>query len=59
MQAVHQYVCGLQVAAMCRGDLLGGAVGSGCVRLTPRALTGGCYTADTRTAGSCMLLAQA
>ena len=29
------------------------------VSLTPSALTGGFHTADTRTAGSCMLLAQA
>ena len=49
----------LQVAALCGGNLRGGAVGSGSVSLTPGALTGGCHTADTRTAGSCMLLAQA
>ena len=48
-----------QVAALCGGELLGGAVGSMSVSLTPSALTGGFHTADTRTAGSCMLLAQA
>ncbi len=48
-----------QVAALCGGELLGGAVGSTSVSLVPGALTGGFHTANTRTAGSCMLLAQA
>ena len=34
-------------------------MGSTCVSLKPGALTGGYHTADTHTAGSCMLLAQA
>ena len=49
----------MQVAALCGGELLGGAVGSGRISLTPGALTSGNHTADTLTAGSCMLLAQA
>ena len=47
------------VAALCGGRLEGGEAGSTCVALTPGTLRAGEHTADTRTAGSCMLLAQA
>lgn len=40
------------------GVLQGGAVGSSCITLTPGRLACGRHDADTRTAGSCMLLAQ-
>jgi RNA 3'-terminal phosphate cyclase (ATP) len=40
------------------GALQGGAVGSSDVTLAPRRLVAGAHTADTGTAGSCVLLAQ-
>lgn len=54
-----QHLTGLQlVAELSGGCLQGGAVGSCCVTLAPGRLVCGTHEADTRTAGSCMLLAQ-
>jgi RNA 3'-terminal phosphate cyclase (ATP) len=55
-----QHLTGLQlVATLTSGALFGGAVGSSDVTLTPGApLRAGEHTADTGTAGSCVLLAQ-
>ena len=55
-----QHLTGLQlVAKLCGGSLVGGAVGSSDVTLTPgAAVQAGEHTADTGTAGSCVLLAQ-
>ena len=55
-----QHLTGLQlVAALTAGALSGGTVGSSDVTLTPGApLRAGEHTADTGTAGSCVLLAQ-
>ena len=41
------------------GDLEGGAIGSTVIVLRPGQLVAGHFTADVKTAGSCMLLAQA
>ncbi|KAL6763857.1 RNA 3'-terminal phosphate cyclase-domain-containing protein, partial [Haematococcus lacustris] len=55
-----QHLTGLQlVAAMSRASLAGGRVGSTHITLQPSGLVAGNYTADTQTAGSCTLLAQA
>ena len=43
---------------LCGGELQGGAIGSTEFTLEPRALRCGAHVADTRTAGSCTLLAQ-
>ena len=54
-----QHLAGLSLLAqLSDGQLTGGAVGSCDVQLTPRALAGGAHTADTRTAGSVVLLTQ-
>ncbi|PRW59938.1 RNA 3 -terminal phosphate cyclase [Chlorella sorokiniana] len=54
-----QHLTGLQVvAALCGGQLLGGEVGSLCITLSPGPLVCSHHTADTKTAGSCTLLAQ-
>ncbi len=54
-----QHLTGLQVvAALCGGQLLGGQVGSSCITLSPGQLVCSHHTGDTKTAGSCMLLAQ-
>lgn len=54
-----QHLTGLQlIAELSGGQLQGGAVGSSCITLSPGRLTCGRHVADTRTAGSCMLLAQ-
>ena len=44
---------------MCGGTLDGDEPGSQTVALTPGPLSAGLYTADSGTAGSCMLMAQA
>ena len=55
-----QHLAGLQlVVELCQGKLEGGAVGSQHIKLTPKRITSGYHLADTKTAGSCMLLAQA
>lgn len=55
-----QHLAGLQlVAELCSGTLEGGDMGSQTIKLTPHHITSGHHTADTKTAGSCMLLAQA
>lgn len=55
-----QHLAGLQlVAELCQGHFEGGAVGSQEIKLTPKRITSGYHLADTKTAGSCMLLAQA
>ena len=55
-----QHLAGLQlVAELCQGKLEGGSIGSQEITLTPRHLTSGYHMSDTKTAGSCMLLAQA
>lgn len=46
------------MAALCGGQLVGGEVGSSCITLSPRQLVCSHHTADTKTAGSCTLLAQ-
>lgn len=54
-----QHTTGLQlIAALCDGQLRGGEVGSSCIKLQPGRLVCSHHLADTRTAGSCMLLAQ-
>lgn len=54
-----QHLTGLQlIAELCSGRLQGGEVGSSCITLQPGRLACGRHVADTRTAGSCMLLAQ-
>ena len=54
-----QHLTGLQlIAALCGGRLLGGEVGSSSITLQPAPLVCSHHTADTKTAGSCMLLAQ-
>ncbi|MEW5312456.1 MAG: hypothetical protein WDW38_004089 [Sanguina aurantia] len=55
-----QHLAGMQlIERVCSGRLAGGLVGSTEVSLTPGDLACGLYEADTRTAGSCTLLAQA
>lgn len=55
-----QHVTGLQlIAAMCGGRLSGAEVGSSSIQMEAGQLRCGSYTADTKTAGSCTLLAQA
>ncbi|KAJ9527725.1 hypothetical protein QJQ45_000298 [Haematococcus lacustris] len=55
-----QHLTGLQlVVALSRASLAGGRVGSTHITLQPSGLVAGNYTADTHTAGSCTLLAQA
>ena len=54
-----QHLAGLQlVAEICQGELQGGEIGSKEISLHPRHITSGHHLADTKTAGSCMLLAQ-
>ncbi|KAL4431941.1 hypothetical protein ABPG77_000208 [Micractinium sp. CCAP 211/92] len=54
-----QHLTGLQlIAELGSGSLQGGAVGSTCISLATSSLVCGTHVADTRTAGSCMLLAQ-
>lgn len=54
-----QHLTGLQlIAELGSGSLQGGAVGSTCISLATSSLMCGTHVADTRTAGSCMLLAQ-
>ena len=54
-----QHLTGMQLAAtLSRGSLEGGEVGSTAVTFRPAALCCCEVTADTGTAGSCMLLAQ-
>ena len=54
-----QHLTGLQlIAALCGGRLEGGAVSSSCITLQPGQLACSHHLADTKTAGSCMLLAQ-
>ncbi|KAL3157661.1 hypothetical protein ABBQ32_012103 [Trebouxia sp. C0010 RCD-2024] len=55
-----QHLAGLQlVADLCQGRLEGGTIGSQEISLTPHHLSCGHHIGDTKTAGSCMLLAQA
>ncbi|DBA82643.1 TPA: hypothetical protein ACH3X1_006890 [Trebouxia sp. C0004] len=55
-----QHLAGLQlVAEVCQGKLTGGKIGSQQISLRPQHLTSGHHIGDTKTAGSCMLLAQA
>ncbi|KAK9834892.1 hypothetical protein WJX81_006902 [Elliptochloris bilobata] len=55
-----QHLAGIRlVQELCGGSLQGGEVGSTQVTLEPNALRCGTHVADTRTAGSCTLLAQA
>ena len=55
-----QHLSGLRLtAALSGGALEGGAVKSTAVALRPGRLAAGAHVADTGTAGSCMLLAQA
>lgn len=55
-----QHLAGLQlVAELCQGKLEGGSIGSQAITLTPQRITSGNHVGDTKTAGSCMLLAQA
>ncbi|KAL4459062.1 hypothetical protein ABPG75_013927 [Micractinium tetrahymenae] len=54
-----QHLTGLKlIAELCSGRLRDGAVGSSCITLSPGRLVCGTHVADTRTAGSCTLLAQ-
>ena len=54
-----QHLAGLQlVAEVCQGELTGGTIGSREITLRPQHLTSGYHVGDTKTAGSCMLLAQ-
>jgi len=54
-----QHLAGLQlVAEVCQGKLTGGTIGSQQISLRPQHLTSGHHIGDTKTAGSCMLLAQ-
>lgn len=54
-----QHLAGLQlVAELCQGNLDGGSIGSQEISLTPHQINSGHHVADTKTAGSCMLLAQ-
>lgn len=54
-----QHLTGLQlIESVCSGRLRGGAVGSKRVALVPGKLRCADFVGDTRTAGSCMLLAQ-
>ncbi|DBB09794.1 TPA: hypothetical protein ACH3X3_001416 [Trebouxia sp. C0006] len=55
-----QHLAGLRlVAEVCQGKLTGGTIGSQQISLRPQHLTSGHHIGDTKTAGSCMLLAQA
>lgn len=55
-----QHMAGLQlVGNMCGADLAGCEVGSKSIMLAPGRLRSGRFAADTRTAGSCMLMVQA
>lgn len=54
-----QHLAGLQlVADLCQGNIEGGTIGSQEISLTPHYLSCGHHIGDTKTAGSCMLLAQ-
>lgn len=54
-----QHLAGLQlVADLCQGSLHGATIGSQEISLIPHHLNSGHHIADTKTAGSCMLLAQ-
>ena len=54
-----QHLAGLRlVAEVCQGKLTGGTIGSQQISLRPQHLTSGHHIGDTKTAGSCMLLAQ-
>ena len=54
-----QHMAGLQlVADMCGGDLAGCVVEAAAIELYPGLLRGGRFLADTKTAGSCMLMVQ-
>ncbi len=54
-----QHLAGLQlVAEVCQAKLTGSTIGSQQISLRPRHLTSGHHVGDTKTAGSCMLLAQ-
>lgn len=54
-----QHLAGLQlVAELCQGKLDGATIGSQEICLTPHHISSGHHVADTKTAGSCMLLAQ-
>lgn len=58
-QPLHPPDAGLQlIEEVSGGKLKGGAVGSSSVVLVPGKLRCADHVADTRTAGSCMLLAQ-
>lgn len=54
-----QHLAGLQlIAALSGGTLQGGDIGSSCIGLQPGKLVCSHQLADTKTAGSCMLLVQ-
>ena len=54
-----QHLAGLQlVTDLCQGHLDGGTIGSQEISLTPHHISSGHHIGDTKTAGSCMLLAQ-
>ena len=54
-----QHLAGLQlVADLCQGKLAGGTIGSQEISLRPQHISSGHHIGDTKTAGSCMLLAQ-
>ena len=54
-----QHLAGLQlVADLCQGKLSGGTIGSQEISLKPQHISSGHHIGDTKTAGSCMLLAQ-
>ncbi len=54
-----QHLAGLQlVAEVCKGNLQGGKIGSQEISLRPQHISSGYHIGDTKTAGSCMLLAQ-
>ena len=47
-----QHLSGLQlISELCRGKLIGGAIGQTEIVLQPAALENGHYVADTKTAG--------
>lgn len=55
-----QHLTGLQlIQKVCSGHLQGGVKGSTEISFDPGALRAGKYVGDTKTAGSCTLLAQA
>ncbi len=54
-----QHMTGLRlIGKMCGGELRGCDVGATTVSLAPGNLRAGRYVADTKTAGSCMLMVQ-